>query len=112
LKYERPVASSINSKENVMSMLIKLGLFILGIYLLRKILSAFWGTPKKTEPNNDSANLTNQMVKDPVCGMYMDSRLAVRLENGDGAFYFCSEGCKTKFLDIPSETGAGSSVSR
>jgi uncharacterized protein len=111
LKYKRPGASSI-FKENIMSILIKLGLFILGIYLLRKILSVFLGTHKKTEPTNDPADLTNQMVKDPVCGMYMDSRLAVRLENRDGAFYFCSEGCKTKFLDMPSESGAGSTAAR
>jgi YHS domain-containing protein len=110
LKYKRPGASSNN--ENVMSILIKISLFIFGIYLLRKILSSFLGTPKKSEPNNDSANLTNQMVKDPVCGMYMDSRLAVRLENRDGAFYFCSEGCKTKFLDMPSETGASATGAR
>jgi len=39
------------------------------------------------------------MVKDPVCGMYMDSRLAVRLGNERKEFYFCSEDCKKKYLN-------------
>jgi YHS domain-containing protein len=38
------------------------------------------------------------MVKDPVCGMYMDSRLAVRFEEGGETVFFCSEECKSKFL--------------
>jgi YHS domain-containing protein len=39
------------------------------------------------------------MVKDPVCGMYMDSRLAIRVESRKEAFYFCSEECKNKYLE-------------
>jgi YHS domain-containing protein len=41
------------------------------------------------------------MVKDPVCGMYMDPRLAVTHRKNGGVFYFCSEECKRKFLEIP-----------
>jgi len=39
------------------------------------------------------------MVKDPVCGMYMDSRLAVRLDKEREEFFFCSEDCKKKYLN-------------
>ena len=35
----------------------------------------------------------NHMVKDPVCGMYMDSRLAFRLDSRKETVYFCSEKC-------------------
>ena len=49
------------------------------------------------------------MVKDPVCGMYMDPRLAVKYEIKNGTFYFCSENCKKKFLEIkPGEEPARS----
>jgi len=41
-------------------------------------------------------------VKDPVCGMYMDPRLAIRLEFKNGSFYFCSDECRQKFLSKPS----------
>ncbi len=43
------------------------------------------------------------MVKDPVCGMYMDFRLAIPFENRKEAFYFCSEECKNKYLGKPTE---------
>ena len=45
------------------------------------------------------------MVKDPVCGMYMDSRLAVRLEGDKEVLYFCSEDCRKKYLKKPPDEG-------
>jgi YHS domain-containing protein len=36
-------------------------------------------------------------VKDPVCGMYLDPRLAIRLEHNNGVFFFCSDSCRQKF---------------
>ena len=47
------------------------------------------------------------MVKDPVCGMYMDPRLAVTLKKNNGVFYFCSEECKNKFLKMTPGNGPG-----
>lgn len=44
------------------------------------------------------------MVKDPVCGMYMDSRLAIRLQRNRDDIYFCSETCKQKYLNRAAET--------
>jgi YHS domain-containing protein len=38
-------------------------------------------------------------VKDPVCGMYMDPRLAIRLRRQqEGDLYFCSEECRRRYL--------------
>jgi YHS domain-containing protein len=37
------------------------------------------------------------MVKDPVCGMYMDPRLAIRLPNRKGDIFFCSEACRRRY---------------
>jgi uncharacterized protein len=62
-------------------------------------------TPEK--PKSSGGN----MVKDPVCGMYMDPRLAVKHETANGIFYFCSEECKKKFLDSTSRKNAGTPVS-
>jgi YHS domain-containing protein len=92
--------------------LIKLAIIILLIYFLRRILGSIFGGAPKTSPKSGPADPSTQMVKDPVCGMYMDSRLAVSLENRNGIFYFCSEGCKTKFLDAASGPEAGSTASR
>lgn len=40
------------------------------------------------------------MVKDPVCGMYLDPRLAIRDEM-KGTYYFCSEQCRDQFMSNP-----------
>ncbi len=93
--------------------LIQLVIFISIIYLVRRFFAGVFRNPKKSASENNGAdNLSTQMVKDPVCGMYMDSRLAVRLENTNGTFYFCSEKCKTKFLDVPSGTETGSTAAK
>jgi YHS domain-containing protein len=77
---------------------------------LRRFLAALTGKSRKTETKSDSSIPSNHMVKDPVCGMYMDSRLAIRIENKSETFYFCSEGCKTKFIDPASGAGMGSAA--
>jgi uncharacterized protein len=94
------------------SILIRLAIFILLLYLLRRFLGSVFGTPKRNAPENKTADPSTQMVKDPVCGMYMDARLAVRHENRNGTFFFCSEKCKTKFLDAASGPEAGSTAFR
>jgi YHS domain-containing protein len=50
------------------------------------------------------------MVKDPVCGMYMDPRLAVSFEGRGGPFFFCSDDCRRKFIDRPREYDPAKSV--
>jgi uncharacterized membrane protein YraQ (UPF0718 family)/YHS domain-containing protein len=35
---------------------------------------------------------------DPVCGMKVDRSKALRAERGGRTYYFCGEGCRTKFL--------------
>jgi uncharacterized protein len=39
-----------------------------------------------------------EMVKDPVCGMYMDPRLAIRQEEKGELLFFCSEECRQRYL--------------
>ncbi len=38
------------------------------------------------------------MVKDPVCGMEVDMKKAIKLVKGGKTYYFCSNNCKNKFL--------------
>jgi uncharacterized protein len=76
------------------------------VWLFRRLLSSLLGGSKKSQPSENPVNASNQMVKDPVCGMYMDSRLAVRLENRRENYYFCSEECKEKYLSNPGGTSA------
>jgi YHS domain-containing protein len=76
--------------------------------MVRRFLALFLGAGKRPDRRNTPNSAKNYMVKDPVCGMYMDSRLAVRLERGKEPTYFCSEECKNKFLDKPSEEKSSS----
>ncbi|MGH8510657.1 MAG: YHS domain-containing protein, partial [Gammaproteobacteria bacterium] len=42
------------------------------------------------------------MAKDPVCGMNVDPGNATQsAEYGGRTYYFCSPGCKTKFVADP-----------
>ncbi len=38
------------------------------------------------------------MAIDPICGMTVDERTAISAERDGETFYFCSEGCRRKFL--------------
>ena len=87
------------------SFLVRIFLFVCALWFVRRLLSVFFGGDgKKVKPDNFADRLAkpaSDTVKDPVCGMYMDPRLAVRLEKGKGTLYFCSEECKRQFLDKP-----------
>ena len=41
------------------------------------------------------------MPKDPICGMEVDERKAIRAEKDGLAYYFCSESCQKKFEKEP-----------
>ena len=41
------------------------------------------------------------MVKDPVCGMAVDPKTALKAEKGGATYYFCSEHCRAAFLSSP-----------
>ena len=53
--------------------------------------------PRAASPEPNS--VSNYMVKDPVCGMYMDSRLALKVEKKNKTVYFCSEKCKKNYVE-------------
>jgi len=78
-------------------------LIFLGVLWLIRRLFAHWLTAAKgsgqASPTGGSAGRApNHTVKDPVCGMYMDPRLALKIGDGEKAVFFCSDACKEKFL--------------
>jgi Cu+-exporting ATPase len=42
-------------------------------------------------------------TKDPICGMTVSEGTALRAERDGETFYFCCEGCRRKFLELPAE---------
>lgn len=43
----------------------------------------------------------NTVTKDPICGMTVNPATAICAERDGTNSYFCSEGCKQKFLSTP-----------
>jgi YHS domain-containing protein len=41
------------------------------------------------------------MAKDPVCGMDVDEKTALKSEHKGQTYYFCSPGCKRSFDKEP-----------
>ena len=71
-------------------------ILLLGRFLRSLFRSLTRGSRPHT-PQNASSGRTI-MVKDPMCGMYMDPRLAVHVQHNKEEFYFCSDECRQKFL--------------
>jgi uncharacterized protein len=86
----------------MLALLIRFFSMIFLVWLVRRLVTMFIKNSRTNQAEGRSAENSNHMVKDPVCGMYLDSRLAVRLEQKQEQFYFCSEDCKKKYLDQPS----------
>jgi uncharacterized protein len=89
------------------SLLFRLIALFVVLWVLWRFVGSFLSHPKRPDAAEKPEGASNNMVKDPVCGMYMDSRLAVRFEHRRESFYFCSEECKNKYLgkDNKRETG-------
>jgi Cu+-exporting ATPase len=64
-----------------------------------------------SEPNKDPKDATSMttvdptksLATDPVCGMTIDSAKAPSVEHQGMTFYFCCQGCITKFRADPAE---------
>jgi Cu+-exporting ATPase len=53
---------------------------------------------------SDNGNAPGTPVKDPVCGMSVDPHTAAHRADHDGhPYYFCSAGCRTKFVADPAK---------
>jgi hypothetical protein len=75
-----------------LSFLIRFIVFVIILWVVRALLSTFLRKKARPgQPDRGSAE-SGLTVKDPVCGMYMDPRLAIR----SGDLYFCSEECRRR----------------
>ncbi|MBI1746048.1 MAG: hypothetical protein HYR55_05585 [Acidobacteria bacterium] len=74
---------------------------------LKKIAAS--GIPADREPHirsstqaNGSPMITGKTVRDPVCGTYVATELAVPLTRPTATVFFCSEDCKRKYQSVKS----------
>jgi len=76
-------------------------LFFIAFWFVQRLLGSLLGVGKGRQARkapDPGRSKPNQMVKDPVCGMYLDHRLALALEVKGDTFYFCSQECRSKYL--------------
>lgn len=71
-------------------------------FLLRALRILFWPFKKKTKAKEvmstaDGQPLTDVMVKDPVCGMYLPRGDALRETVRGRTVYFCSQACLSQY---------------
>jgi YHS domain-containing protein len=86
------------------ALLVRFLLFIATFWIIQRIIRFIFRVnlkPPDSAHQEMGSSMGNNTVKDPVCGMYMDPKLAIHLEKGKESFYFCSEECRKKFLSAP-----------
>ena len=79
------------------AIIVRILLLAIVVWVIRYVLMSIQGFGKDNSKKKP-AEETGVMVKDPVCGMYMDPRLAVRMDERGKSIYFCSAECKSKYL--------------
>jgi YHS domain-containing protein len=84
--------------------------YLLGAFLIRWFFVGRKKPPKTPEAGANPGNSASRMVKDPMCGMYMDARLAIRMDSWKEVIYFCSEECKKKYMNRSTNEGIGNNV--
>ncbi|WP_066591675.1 heavy metal translocating P-type ATPase [Sphingomonas pruni] len=58
-------------------------------------------TQAEHRPHDHSHPAQHGKVTDPVCGMTVDAETIHQAVNGGTTYYFCSSGCRTKFIADP-----------
>lgn len=89
--------------------MIKLILFLVGVYVLYKLIANDWFKKLKKREEEEKRETergveAGEMAKDPECGVYVPIDQAITVRNGDEIYYFCSYDCRDKFLN---RLGAG-----
>jgi YHS domain-containing protein len=84
----------------MLAFIIRILIYISTLFLIGKLLQRFFPMLGRQDPRGGTQSRTagRTMVKDPMCGMYMDPRLAVKADYKQEKLYFCSEACRQKFL--------------
>ena len=76
---------------------------LLVLRALRLLLAGFLSA--RTRPSAPSASIEGEMVRDPVCGTWIDRRLALAARSGEEWVPVCSEECRARATAGPSAPG-------
>lgn len=76
-------------------------LLIIGLacFLLYKLITNDRGRKEKKEDKTRERKIAaGEMVKDPICGSYVDIESSIKVRDGSKVHHFCSYDCREKFL--------------
>ena len=85
-------------------MIIKVAIVALVCYVLYRLFMN--DNKKKSEKEAETRKKrvdSGEMVKDPVCGTYVEKDSAITVRNGDKTLHFCSYECRKKYIESVSE---------
>ena len=89
-------------------MTLKLVLLIAVAYMLYRMFDSEKRKKKEQETQDQQHRVdTGELVKDPVCGAYVEAESAISVRDGNTKQCFCSYDCRDTFLrqhEIPQET--------
>jgi YHS domain-containing protein len=68
------------------------------MWLLRRLFAAVRPRPPAGMPGGSPGESQGRMVRDRVCNTFLPQSRALELRIGDERHYFCSEGCRERFL--------------
>jgi len=88
-----------------MTWILRVLLLLMAFFFIRKVAAFLFGgwfspVPQKSAARGRTGSkaIEGQMVKDPQCGMYVASSLAVALDSSEQKLYFCSDECRDAYL--------------
>ena len=85
-------------------MILKVVILALACYVLYRLFMN--DNKKKAEKDAEKKKKrveSGEMVKDPVCGTYVEKDSAITVRNGDQTLYFCSYECRKKYIESVGE---------
>jgi len=81
-------------------------LIALAIFVLYKLITNDRGRKEKDESKTKERKIaTGEMVKDPVCGSYVEVDSSIKVRDGKKVYHFCSYDCRQKFLERLEDEG-------
>ena len=90
-----------------MGFLLRAIVIVVLISLVRFVLFRLFGVGRRRASPEASANrfrnqprtIAGKMVKDPQCGIYVASELALPVRSGAATLHFCSRRCRDEYLE-------------
>jgi YHS domain-containing protein len=87
-------------------MLVKALIFLLAVFVVYRLFMNDRNKKKKDgQQEKEKLIATGEMVKDPICGTYIDRESSVTVRNGDAVIHFCSYDCRNKYINQLEEKG-------